>query len=342
MDFRINGLLTIDNVLKNVSPLDIYRRYSNFFVKVGVHFKADFRDDPKPSAIIYRRGDTYLYKDFGEDGALNCFQFVQRKFGLTFKEALDKINIDFNLYLGGSIGGSQVVSKTTQFNKEEEFKTIIEVKKRDYNDNDLIWWGNQGWDLDCLKKANISPISYFRLTSERKNIDQKLYICDDSSYTIDYYVSKNIFRRKIYQPKNKNFKWLSNTDKTVTQGIKTLPRNGNILFISSSIKDCIQTHNIYGGYNSIAPNSESSFIIDSVFYELKSRFKQIVLWFDSDKTGIEKSKKFSAIYKIPYITNPLYCNCPKDQSDLWRDVGGSGFRRIMLQELNKKNINSFL
>ena len=217
MEFKINGTLNVDNILKYVSPIDIFKRYSDGFVTINRHFKSEFRKDSKPSAVVYFHNGTFLYKDFGEDGALNCFQFVGRKFGLTFKEVLERINFDFNLNLYGS-GDGGIITKTPQrvYVEKSEFKTIITVKRRDFKEHDLIWWGNQSWTYDMLKMAKISPIEYFRLTSERKRIDNVLYKCDDYSYNMDYYFHNGVFRRKLYFPKKEPFrKWLSNVDNPI-------------------------------------------------------------------------------------------------------------------------------
>lgn len=335
MDFKINGLLTPDNILSQISPLDIFKRYSTYFRKIGSHFKAEpeFRKDPKPSAIIYYYNGTYLYKDFGEGGALNCFQFVSRKYGLQFRDVLRKINEDFNLYLGGSGQGS-IITKNNRLKVEnfESFKTIIKIKKRSFESHDLSWWGSQSWTLDMLIAAKINPISYFRLTSERKGIDQKLYNCDDYSYSMDYYWHKDIFRRKLYFPKKESYmKWLSNVDKTVVQNWNLLPKSGDILFITSSYKDGGPIWRIYNTPNFIAPNAEGIFIPDKVFYKLKKRFKLIVLFFDNDITGIEQAKKFSKIYNIPFIYNPI--GAPKDSAAFWQKEGGRMFNYYLQKEL---------
>jgi hypothetical protein len=316
MIFKINGLLTVDNILKQISPLDIYKRYSSHFKKIGVHFKADFREDPNPSAIIYYYNGTYLYKDFGEDGALNCFQFVSRKFGLNFKEVLEKINNDFNLSLGGS-GFGNINYGNINYNKSEVecdyFKTILTIKKREFKPHDLEWWNSQSWKKPMLKMANIKPISHFRLTSERKNIHDKLYLCDDYTYSMDYYWHNGIFRRKIYQPKNQKFKWLSNVDNTIVQGWKLLPKRGNIGFITSSFKDTGPFWRIYGKPVALASNNEGTWIPLNIWYKIKPRYNKWIIYYDNDDVGIKQAKKHSQMFGVPYIHNPL--RAPKDPSD---------------------------
>lgn len=339
--FRIKSDLNSDNILKRISPLDIYHKYSRGFKQINKHFKSDFRDDPNPSAIVFRYNGTFLYKDFGESGGMNCFQFVMRMFDLSFVESLEKINLDFGLQLGNLSRSFENGHKYQPMSLNEEFKTIISVKRREFNERDLIWWGEQSWTREMLNLSKISPISHFRLTSERKNIDDKLFICDNYSYNIDYYWSKGIFRRKLYFPKkDKQFKWLSNTDKTVVQGWNVLQKTGDILFITSSLKDCGPMWRVYNKPCAIAPNAEGQFIPNKVFYKLKKRYDTIVLYFDNDETGIKNAKKFSQIYNIPYIYNPI--GSPKDPSDFVKKEGLREFRNMLIRQLEDKNLNNYL
>lgn len=339
--FKINGLLTVGNVLKSVNPLMIFTYYCKHYKKPGAKFPSEFRSETNPSSVISYYNGTYIYRDFGEDSSMNCFQYVQRKFGLTFNEALQKINEDFNLYLGGTGSAGSLIKTIYPQQKQTQNKTIITIKRRDFKEHDLLWWGSQSWQKTMLMQAKISPIEYFRLTMQHKGIEDKLYICDDYSYSMDYYFYENLFLRKLYFPlKESGKKWLSNTGNTVTQGWGILPKHENIVFITSSFKDTGQVWNIYGKPCGVAPSSESKFIPDKSFYKLKQRYKDIVLWFDSDETGIKNMKKFSQMYQIPYIMhNP---KLGKDQAEIWQKHGGNVFRAELIRILEEKNLNTYL
>lgn len=332
MRFKINGSLTVDNILKEVDPLRLFKFYCNAFNKPGIKFSArELRDDPLPSAIIDYHNGTYLYKDFGEDGALNCFQYIGRKFNISFYEVLKKINEDFNLELGEADSFvSSKPSKAATFEKKDvyDFKTILKIKKRAFLEHDLIWWGQQSWTLDMLNPAKIHPITHFRLTSERKNIHELLYIADDYSYSMDYYWHKGIYRRKLYFPKKQShLKWLSNVNSTIVQGWDLLPKRGEICFITSSFKDTGPFWRLHRCPVSVAPNNEGSFIPEHVLRKIKQRFKYVVIWFDNDEIGIRKAMEFSERYKIPFFHNPL--RSPKDPAAFWKNEGGRSFNNLI-------------
>lgn len=338
MVFNTGNQLTVENILKLLSPVDIFRRYVKYFRIVDVKFRSEFRKDPFPSAIINRYKDTFLYKDFGETGAMNCFQYVSRKFRISFKETLMKINEDFSLELDGTISDREIyIPQETKPVIYHKPKTIIKVKRREFEPHDIQWWEEQSWLVSMLKAAKISPITHYKLTSERRNIYDKLFICDDYSYNMDYYWNDGIFRRKLYFPKKASYrKWTSNTDNTVIQGWDLLPKQGDIVFITSSFKDIGPFWRVFNFPVAIAPNSETSFIPDEVFWKkIQYRFKHKIIYFDNDNSGINKAKEFSQTYGIPYIHNPL--RAPKDPSDWWKRDGGRMFGDFLTSKLKTLN-----
>ena len=68
------------------------------------------------------------------------------------------------------------------------------------------------------------------------------------------------------------------------QGIHMIPKYGEYLVITKSLKDvmCLYNYNI----PSIAPGSETSFISDNQLSRLKQRFKKIIVFYDNDIPGI--------------------------------------------------------
>lgn len=343
------NILTKSNLLDVISTYQIFQAYCLNFKKISQPFKSEFRDEKSPSCMIEHIGGDLLYTDFGE-GSYRAIEYVMRKFNLDFRDATRKINLDFGLNLidNSERGFKYVRTIISKINPTPHFKekstTIIDVSYAPYKDYDLEYWRQYGWTEEMLQMASIRPIDYFWLTMEHKGMIKMPYaVPHELAYTYDYYRHNGIYRRKLYFPeRDGKHKWISNVDNTVIQNWDLLPKGGgDILFITSSKKDCGPIYRLYGGlsnspyWNAIASNSESQFIFESVFYKLKQRFNKIILWLDSDDTGIKSMKKFSSIYNIPWMSNPLYCNCPKDQSDLWKDVGGNEFRRIMLQQINK-------
>ena len=72
---------------------------------------------------------------------------------------------------------------------------------------------------------------------------------------------------KIYQPYSK-FKWLSNTSVSDLQGLSQLPKSGDTLVITKSLKD-VMCLDIWG-IPAVAPSSESCVIPSDIVKQLYS------------------------------------------------------------------------
>jgi DNA primase len=97
---------------------------------------------------------------------------------------------------------------------------------------------------------------------------------------------------KIYRPfADKYAKWRNNLTENDIQGYKELPKTGDLLIITKSLKDVMCLHEM--GYNAISPSSESTFIPEKALNALFRRFKRILICFDRDVAGIRNMRKVS-------------------------------------------------
>lgn len=331
---QIRPDLCTENVLKRVSSYDIFKRYCENFQEIGKFFCSTLRsDDTKGSACIDYIGNDLFYKDFG-DYRKGCrsIVYVARKFNTDYYSALKIINRDFNLGLGNHNkipdSLSPVKYSIPKENKKENqsSNTVIKIKYRNYTLEDLKYWAKYYWTVEMLKSVDIYPISHFWLDNHKNNF--RLFTVPQNSlvYTMDYYFHREIFRRKIYQPFKPEFKFISNVDDTIVQGYKNLDRTGDILFITSSLKDCGIFWRL--GYNAVAPNSESTFLPEKFLRKYKKRYERIIIWFDNDfnkkeNQGIINAKKFSELYGMEYYYTPD--NTEKDPSDFAFNYGLEAF-----------------
>jgi DNA primase len=115
--------------------------------------------------------------------------------------------------------------------------------------------------------------------------------------------------RKILRPYNKPYKWTSNVPRRYYQGYKQLDQTGDILIVTSSLKD-VMIWRLFG-YNAICPTGETVFLTQNALELLSYRFKKIILNYDNDNEGVQQSLKVMKEFKINYILTPDY----KDISD---------------------------
>lgn len=311
-----NDHLHTDVILGKISEYDIFMYYCPNFKKLGVKFCSELREDKTPSASIISWSGNLLYKDFGyPDHTFNCFSYVQVKFNVPFINALKIIDCDFNLNLStkkeensftmGYLGYSQIQPKYV------EKQTIIQKKRRSWNTDDAKFWRKYLVSKKILNTFAVEPISHFWINNNR-------FTCKSISYVFKF---KN--RYKIYSPYEEKNKWLSNTKKTDVQGYNQLPKTGEKLIITSSLKDVMCLY--AAGYNSIAMQSEMQIPSEKLISELKERFNTIEILYDNDfnkenNPGQTMANKICDLYGFKNICLPDELKS-KDPSDLVNKVG---------------------
>lgn len=321
--YEITATLSKENVLSRIDSYNIFKYYCPNFKTIGKPFRSPFREDKHPSSFIIHYDGDLLFKDFGGE-SLRAISFVMKLFNLTFRDALEKINFDFNLGLNGNWSNNSIELENIII--PEKDITTIRIKKRDWDESDLLYWNSFSILTSTLIKFNVVPISFF-------SINDYMFKAAELAYSYEYYWQDSVFRRKIYQPLSKD-KWYSNGG-DVVQGEGMLPKEGDLLIITSSLKDVMTLYEL--GYTAIAPTSETSFVPDIYFEKQSSRFKSKLLFFDSDDTGIKRSKELSEKWNINYILIPRENDKdPKDISDFVKRNGKSFAKKLIEQILSEK------
>lgn len=332
--------LTKENILKKITSYDIFRYYSENFKDIGKSFCSDLpgRTDENPSAQINVIKNDLLYRDFGAGKSFRAIDYVMVKKNLSYFEALEQINQDFNLGLGvytdRVLTPSKVKPVKTSIVLKEKSSVMLKKRQRPFTKKDLEYWNSFYWTEDMLKQSGTQSISHYWVN------DYKFIVGEDElAFSYEYYYHNNRMQRKLYFPNRQRFKWVSNVDNTIVQLIDVMPKFGDVLFISSSKKDSgifwrINIDKVFPDLiiHSVSPNSEAAFVEESWFKKIQTRWKKIILWYNNDETGIRNSKKFAEIYNIEWYCNPL--GTPKDPSDYSRMYGLEEFVKLIKQNLN--------
>ena len=349
MSFFIRPDLNINEIEQRENDYSLFHKYCKSFKKIKIKFRAEFRKDNHPSASINEYKGRLWYKDFGnpnQEKAYDIYQFIMKKFNLSFFETLKKINEDFNLGLGynTNVKISPVkykIKTVSKIEKIDDIPSIIKIKKIKFTNKHINYWMQYDITKDKVllltKKYNISAISHFWLTTSKLN--NKMYVVNDIGFNYDYYWHLGVLLRKIYLPNQTKSRFFTNCNKLITQGYEQLPTTGNLVFITSSLKDVVILNNC--GFDAVAPSNENIFIQEHIFEDLKNRFKKIVLYYDNDfnkstNWGKKFAEKYSKKYNIPYITTPD--NTEKDPSDFCKSFGKKELFTITKKELKNVSI----
>lgn len=124
---------------------------------------------------------------------------------------------------------------------------------------------------------------------------------------------------KIYSPLSAKYKWLTNGGATTLQMNPAMPKSGELLIITKSMKDVMVLHEL--GYSAIAPQSET-IVINPARYGFD--YKQYVIFYDNDEAGRETAEKYPAHMKKIYLPGS-----EKDISDYVKANGVEEGKRIM-------------
>ena len=312
-----NDILHTDVILSKISEFDIFKYYCRNFKELHFKFCSELREDNKPSASIVNYNGNLLYKDFGRPAdTFNCFGYVQNKFSLTFTDALIKISNDFNLGLAIS-NGKATYSKPVLYNKHIADKkvTIIKKRRRPWYTKDVLFWMKYGITNKILTIFAVEPIDYYWINENR-------FSCKSITYAFRF---GNKF--KIYAPHEKEKKWFSNTTKEIIQGYKQLPAKGDVLYITSSLKDIMSLYAMH--MHGIALQSEMQMPSEMQMQMLQKRFKKIIVLYDNDfkskdNPGQTMAKKICAKYNLVNMSIPTDWEA-KDVSDA---IAVHGFNKV--------------
>lgn len=307
-----NSLITREDILKHVTQEDIFAFYLGEDVSSLGVFHSPLRDDNIPSFALYFHRinrNILMFKDFATGDCGDFVVLVMKMFDLPYGDAMKKVAFDLGLSNFDVIASKQMVNYTRIV---ERNKIELGVKFRPWMVRDKIFWSSFGIKKSTLEKFNVKPIDYIFYNESGVKAHQYAYgYLEFKDEKVSY---------KIYQPLEiKIKKWINNADSTVHQGYTQLPKSGDLLIITKSLKDVMSIHDCLQ-ISAIGLQSESIMMKDSVMDEYKQRFKKVICLFDNDKPGEALAKKFVEKYNIPYISIPIM---PKvtDFSDLVKAVG---------------------
>ena len=273
--------LTLDYILSKVNEYDIYASYIGQF-KPGLIYNSPFRKDTNPSFGVFlsKRTGKLLFKDHGSGVCGDVIKFVREITGISnYNDVLQEIVRKLKIT-------NKTVLKSTKPIESKE--TIIGIVRQAFTEIDKNYWGSYHITMPTLEKFNVHSIKYYLCNGIVKGI----YKDENPMYAYKVY---NNF--KIYRPLGDKFtKWRNNLTDIDVQGYAQLPKKGNLLIITKSLKDVMVLHEM--GYSAVSPSSESTFIPDIVLNDLKKRFKTILICFDRDSSGCKNSIKFGRQYNL--------------------------------------------
>ena len=336
--------MVIGKTTTSISISELFEKYSETQILTAVFpeitslpckISSPFRADTNPSFSIYVNNNNHVcFKDFGEpDVRGGLLDLLCKKWSCSFNQVFDKI-----LEVMAKQEGSDVVMKPKQIKtltrKETDELTKIQVAVRPWKDYDYEYWASYGIEKQWLKYANISPISHKIITKKDKETGKTskyIFPCPRYCYVFCEYKDGKL-SLKIYSPFDKKHKWCSKMDSSVWSLWTKIPERGDNLIIGSSTKDCLNIScNLH--IPAICMQGEGYTPKPQIIDELKSRYQNIIVFYDNDYTnkdnpGRADSIKLADDYNLKRVEIPAEYEA-KDPSDLFKKYGKEKYMEIM-------------
>tara|TARA_R110001599_G_scaffold45147_5_gene133777 strand:+ start:333 stop:1346 length:1014 start_codon:yes stop_codon:yes gene_type:complete len=309
-----NIILSVDSILEKVTDYDLFRFYCPPFKNVGKKFSSELREDPIPSAHITAKNNRLRYIDYGyAEHRFDSIGYIQYKYTVSFRDALRTIDSDFGLGLAGKNNrGALNTPKTYGRMKFEKIPCLMQIRSREFNLYDRLYWGDYCISKETLEAFEVKPITHYWINGTRY-----------PAHKVAYAYCEHPGKYKLYSPLKQDGKWFGNMQVNHVQGITMLPIFGSICILASSLKDVMCLYEL--GIPAVAMQSESMMPPKKLVAFLKRKFDEVKVLYDNDFTKDNNPGQTMAVaickeYELENICIPTELGV-KDISDVMQVHG---------------------
>jgi len=314
--FDYQSSINRDYILLRYTQEDIFK----YILKQEILLKkkcynAPYRLDNNGTCSLCYYGDVLYFCDFAnEQHHFDCFQLYTKVFNLTddkvYQHILEHVEIsDKKTSLSKRTNNNQV-------KKRQKIQSEIAIVKQAFSPKDLSYWMKFGITKKQLQEDGVVSVKYIRVVNEDIDVTY-------APKTLCYAYTEWGTCLKIYQPlAKKERKWLTNCKPCSIGGTHTIPNQDidETLIITKSYKDwrVLINSNCY----SIWLQNEVTLPERELLLEYINRFKDIVILFDNDDTGIKNAKKLQEYIQLDNVRVVFIpFKTIKDSSDLYYHKG---------------------
>lgn len=299
-------------LLSKVDPLSIFQAYMPWKFELNSMCKNPFTEkDRSPSMIIGTKKGEITFKCFNSEERGDCLQFVQYRYGLSFREALEKIAKDFNL-LEGRIAENIPIKQFTPIVHKPKPPALIQVKAKPFSEAHLKW----------LESFHLSPRS-LDIFPEVKMVAIKNWALNRLNMPLEKgemawaYIFKEKWV-KIYRPEaKKKDKWLSSVPMDYIVGLEELEPCDKLLIVKS-MKEAFLIYEHLGIKPLVIQAENLACFTQENIDRINSLCPNVYCSADADEPG----KKFN--WAVTYLTGWKHINVPdlylKEGIKDWADL----------------------
>lgn len=336
--YSIKEHLPHELILSKISDYEILQYYFPF--DTTKQYLSPFRKDTRPSLSFYKKGDEYLWTDFGEGSGGNWLQFLTKLFNLDYFSTCRRINEDLKLGLFGEFKNKLYkdklyTSKHPKIVANEQIKKEIKFTAKPFTLNDLKFWNSYSISENDLKNNEIYSIKKLWVT--KNGVLTELPVNkNELIFAYRFILDNELEAKKIYRPFGK-FKWFGNISAKHIEGLGRLQFKNDSVIITKSRKDFIILSRIFEDVVNTQNELPSAIPLklDNFF---DSYYKNRYVNYDSDSVGKENCTKLNERgYKWINVPNDLYEKYKlKDFADVIQYFGYKEGYKILEEEIKKK------
>ena len=331
-----NVNLTLENVRSRLNGIEFFSRYIPNFPGVERNFSSPFREDKNPSCKVFQRDGEFIMYDYTSKETYGAVKFTMAYYGCTFGAALSHIDTEFNLGLANGKSVSNLTRQQASTSSKTSILKRIQIKRRSWGEAHTHYWQQHGYNIEIVKKLGIVPISHYWISRgfKRSAVALRKQIAFAYTEWAPHY--------KLYMPNmDKTKRFVSSTRAHHIQGGKALPEKGEVLILTSSMKDCVFFWN--AGIPAVAPQSESPTLNKNFINYIKNRFTEIIIIYDNDYQGEKNWGQINALKlaeRNPSFKNVRLPDIAKDPSEFALQMGyHNAFQLICESIINQTGID---
>lgn len=313
--------LTANYLLKKISQEDIWVYYTNLTPESSGQYTNPARHDPNPGCKFFEQSGYWWLCDFARNKKVyNCFTILKEMYDIPYPKALEMVYDDF---LGNKSKIKYEQKTTIYIPKQVKEETIIDVKLQHYSKQDIDYLKSFYLTASICKKHNVYSVEKYWINGKcvysYRNSDPCLGYLEEGKW-------------KLYHYKREEYRFVSNINSSMLQGLKQLEYKSNLLIITKSKKDVM----VYDflGYEAVAPHSESLSKWEKYIPELENHYDKILINFDNDEAGKIASQAIIDKYSMTPLFIPEESG-EKDISDYIRKYGIENTNNNLIKWLEK-------
>ncbi len=289
-------------------------------VYTGKKCYSPFREDKHPDCRWNMSVDGKLrFLDPARGLSLDWLDAVAWVRGCSFLESLDWVRDTF------IHGEPQLLASNSPLYPTPTTslgtKKLIQIKRKPWDATTFLWWRQFNLGAIDLYQGNVFAISDYWIEGRHFSAPKLAFA----------YVEED--GMKLYFPENDHrYRFIGNTK--VLFCYELLPQSGDLLLITSSKKDALCLRSF--GYHAVAPQGEGMEIAANLLWELKQRFRKVILFYDNDEPGIALAAQKVARWQVGgSIMTPS--GGPKDPADYCKTYGAAATMQLLINLTHEVN-----